>query len=116
MPLLLTRLVGGPNRPPSKRMIEQLRAEESQRREAGRRGSPARAGSPGQPAPSDETYWAYMQRQVQERTERLGIAGDNMERLEESSAGWADDVSKFVSQQKRKAVMGCELALSPRLS
>ncbi len=89
-------------------MIEQLRSEEAQRRQADRRGSPARSGSPGK---SDEGYWAYMQRQVQERTERLGIMGDNMERLEESSAGWADDVSKFVNQQKRKAVMGCKLGL-----
>ena len=29
-----------------------------------------------------------------------------MNRLEESSAGWAEDVSKFVSNQKKKAVMG----------
>jgi hypothetical protein len=36
--------------------------------------------------------------------------GDNMDRLEESSAGWADDVSKLVNQQKRKAVMGCKFS------
>lgn len=32
--------------------------------------------------------------------------GDSMDRLEEASAGWADDVSKFVNDQKKKAVMG----------
>ena len=40
------------------------------------------------------------------RTDRLNIMGDSMDRLEESSAGWAEDVSKFVSDQKKKAVMG----------
>lgn len=94
-------LIGGADRPPSKRMVEQLRQQESQAKQASRTGTPPR-----NPNPSDETYWAYMQRQVQERTERLGIAGDNMERLEESSSGWAEDVNKFVSSQKKKMVLG----------
>lgn len=100
-------LIGGPDRPPSKRMIEQLRLQEQHQREASRTGSPARRAGKGS---QDEGYWAYMQRQVQERTERLGIAGDNMDRLEETSSGWAEDVNKFVSQQKRKMVLGGEFA------
>jgi len=47
-----------------------------------------------------------MQRQVQERTEQLGLTGDSMDRLEENSGEWANDVSKYVSTQKRKAVFG----------
>lgn len=29
-----------------------------------------------------------------------------MEKLEDNSAGWADDVNKYVNSQKKKAVMG----------
>jgi len=47
-----------------------------------------------------------MQRQLQERTEKLNIMGDSMESLENNSQGWADDVSKFVGRQKRGAVTG----------
>ncbi|MCJ1414541.1 hypothetical protein MMC32_000868 [Xylographa parallela] len=95
-------LIGGSDRPPSKRMVEQMRSEEQQRRAAGRSADTAGPSSSSQ----DEGYWAYMQRQVQERTEKLNIMGDSMDRLEEHSSNWADDVGKFVSQQKRKAVMG----------
>lgn len=59
---------------------------------------------------SQEGYWSYMQRQVQERTERLGMAGDQMDRLEENSSNWARDVNKYVQSQKRKAVFGSELS------
>lgn len=99
---LMVILVGGPDRPPSKRMVEQMKYEESERRKAERSGR----GGPPPSSREDEGYWAYMQRQVQERTERLGIMGDSMERLEESSSNWANDVSNFVSNQKRKAVLG----------
>ena len=47
-----------------------------------------------------------MQRQVQERTEKLSMAGDHMDRLEENSSGWARDVNKYVQNQKKKAVLG----------
>ena len=56
----------------------------------------------------DEGYWAYMQRQINERTEKLGIMGDSMDKLETNSAGWAEDVGKFVNRQKRNLVMGGE--------
>ena len=98
-------VVGGPDRPPSKRMIEQMRSEEQQRQQEQRtvnRGTSSSATS----GREEEGYWAYMQRQVQERTENLGIMGDNMEKLEENSSGWANDVNKFIGQQKRKMVLG----------
>ncbi|OCK73743.1 hypothetical protein K432DRAFT_387227 [Lepidopterella palustris CBS 459.81] len=96
-------LIGGPDRPPSKRMIMQARADEQQRRAEGRTaGSGSNLAVSGQ----DEGYWAYMQRQLNERTEKLGIMGDSMDKLESNSAGWADEVGKFVQNQKRNMVMG----------
>ena len=68
-----------------------------------------------QPPPesgNDEGYWSYMQRQVQERTDKLGITGDSMDRLEENSSNWARDVNKYVQSQKRKAVLGGEFLVS----
>lgn len=105
-PADMDRLIGGPDRPPSKRMIEQMRADEVAQRTASRQ--PAGSSSNAPPERQEEGYWAYMQRQVQERTENLGLAGDNMNRLEDNSQGFADDVSKYVNQQKKKAVMGCK--------
>ncbi|KAL5334026.1 lethal giant larvae like, C-terminal-domain-containing protein [Aspergillus crustosus] len=95
-------LIGGPDRPPSKRMIEQMRLEEQERRQAAREGRTPLVRS----NTNDEGYFAYMSRQVQERTEKLGFASDNMDRLEETSNGWAKDVNKYVSNQKKKAVLG----------
>lgn len=96
-PADMDTLIGGPNRPPSKRMIAQARADEAQRREA------ARGVAASNVAHQDEGYWAYMQRQLQERTQNLGLAGDGMDTLEENSRGWFDDVNKFVDRQKRNA-------------
>ncbi|KAJ6019029.1 hypothetical protein N7522_001096 [Penicillium canescens] len=96
-------LIGGPDRPPSKRMIEQMKHEDQERRQALREG---RAAPPPEQSGSQEGYWSYMSRQVQERTERLGIVGDSMDRLEENSSNFASDVGKYVQSQKRKAVFG----------
>ncbi|KAK3055784.1 Lethal(2) giant larvae sro7 [Extremus antarcticus] len=101
-PAQMDELIGGPNRPPSKRMIEQARSDEHQRRMGA--ASSSQAGQPkGQ---QDEGYWAYMQRQVQERTEKLGFAGEGMDNLEQNSQNWLDDVNKFVGKQKRNAAGG----------
>ncbi|KAF3491572.1 lethal(2) giant larvae protein [Arthroderma uncinatum] len=102
---VLSACVGGPNRPPSKRMIEQMRQEEQERQKAEREGRLPRSNTNTSQG-SQETYWAYMQRQVQERTENLNIMGDSMDRLGESSSGLANDVNKFVKNQKKKAVLG----------
>ncbi|ERF68720.1 hypothetical protein EPUS_07138 [Endocarpon pusillum Z07020] len=95
-------LIGGPDRPPSKRMLTEMREAESAARAAARSGKPPPPGPNGE----QEGYWAYMQRQVQERTERLGLMDDQMGRLEETSSGWANDVGKFVQKQKRQMVLG----------
>ena|SRR5436190_14569620 len=85
-------------------MLEQMRLEEQERQASGRdvrsgASQPVRQGS-------EEGYWAYMQRQVQERTERLGVMSDSMDKLEQNSSSFADDVNKFIKNQKRKAVLG----------
>ena len=103
-PADIDKLIGGPDRPPSKRMIEQMRLDEEARQAASRQ--PAGSSTSPPPQRQEESYWAYMQRQVQERTESLGLAGDNMDKLEDNSQGFADDVGKFVGRQKKKAVMG----------
>lgn len=106
-------LIGGPGRPPSKRMLAEMRDAEQRERETSRQAAisgkaPPRPGAGG----ADETYWGYMQRQVQERTERLGIANDSMDRTAESASDWSEGVSKFVAKQKRQMVMG---AISSKL-
>jgi hypothetical protein len=32
--------------------------------------------------------------------------GDNMDNLQENSQGWAEDVNKYISKQKRNLVLG----------
>lgn len=105
-PADMDRLIGGPDRPPSKRMIEQQRADEAAQRSLARQGTGSSSSSRPTPGKSQEGYWEYMQRQIQERTENLGLAGDNMDKMEENSQGFADDVGKYVSSAKKKAVMG----------
>ncbi|KAI5293131.1 hypothetical protein KEM52_005813 [Ascosphaera acerosa] len=104
----LSLLIGGPTRPPSKKMIEQQRLEQQEAREAKK--ATNRANTTGSSAfggqRPNESYWQYMQRQVQERTEKLGFTEDSMDKLEESSAGFMDDVDKFLRDQKKKAILG----------
>ncbi|KAF2399853.1 snare-dependent exocytosis protein [Trichodelitschia bisporula] len=95
-------LIGGPDRPPSKRMLEQMRNTEAATRAGGGAAGVGAAAAAGQ----NEGYWAYMQRQINERTERLNIMGDSVDRLEQASTNWADDVSKYVQKQKKNAIMG----------
>ncbi|KAL7918194.1 lethal giant larvae like, C-terminal domain-containing protein [Trichoderma austrokoningii] len=93
-PLDLDLLIGGPNRPPSQRMMEAAAAEQ-------------RAAKVGHDARSSKEGWGdYLTRQLNERTEKLNLMGDTMYTLQEQSEGWADDVSKFVGRQKRSMVMG----------
>lgn len=86
-------------------MQEQMKLEEQEQRRAAREGRSAANTQP-QPQRSQEGYLSYMQRQVTDRTERLGLSSDHMDRLEENSSNWANDVNKYVQNQKRKAVFG----------
>jgi syntaxin-binding protein 5 len=95
----LDLLIGGPDRPPSKKMMDQARSDEIQARQQARAGGPAAQGS-------QEGYWDYMQRQMAERTEKLNLMGDSVNKLGEASSGWADAAGKFVQQQKKNMIMG----------
>lgn len=96
-PTDLDLLIGGPDRPPSKRMLAASAEEERLARSAGRGAGPSR---------SQEGWGDYMTRQLNERTEKLNIMGDSMDKVQENSAGWADDVSKYVNKQKRNMLLG----------
>ncbi|ROT35773.1 SNI2 protein [Sodiomyces alkalinus F11] len=95
-------LLIAPERPPSKRMVAAAAAEQRAARSGG---SGAAAGS-SRGAPSNEGWGDYLTRQLNERAEKLNIVGDSMENLQNQSQGWAQDVNKFVSQQKRNLVLG----------
>lgn len=99
-------LIGGPDRPPSKRMVAQARADEEQRRRDARRSGQPGASSSSVPPPANEGWGAWASRTLNERTEKLSIVGDSMDNLSNNSKGWADDVNKYVAKQKRGLVMG----------
>ncbi len=97
-PTDLDLLIGGPDRPPSKRMQAAAAEEERQARLNG-------GGGPSYGASNQEGWGDYLTRQLNQRTERLNIMGDTMERVQESSSNWADDASKWASRQKRAIVV-----------
>jgi len=99
-PTDLDLLIGGPDRPPSKRMLAAAAEEERLARSGG--AGPSRA--PG--TQSSEGWGDYMARQLNERTEKLNLMGDSMDNLQENSQGWADDVSKYIGKQKRNLILG----------
>ncbi|KAI2635595.1 lethal giant larvae like, C-terminal-domain-containing protein [Hypomontagnella submonticulosa] len=96
-PTDLDLLVGGPDRPPSKRMISATAAMERNARAAV---------GPSSASGSQEGWGEYLTRQLNERTEKLNLMNDSVDGAAESSQRWADDVSKFVNQQKRKMIFG----------
>lgn len=101
-PLDLDLLVGGPDRPPSKRMLEAASAEQ---RAARAGGGPVGAVA-GAVAAGQESWGQYLTRQLNERTEKLNMMGDGMDNLQQQSQGWAEDVNKFMNKQKRNVIMG----------
>lgn len=97
-PTDLDILIGGPDRPPSKRMLAAAAEEDRLARSGGPSSAPGTR--------STEGWGQYMTRQLNERTEKLNLMGDSMDRVQENSEGWADDVSKYVSKQKRNLILG----------
>lgn len=92
-------------------MLAQARADQMQQRTA----AAAAAGGPSSSSRAaalaseqDQGYWQYMQKQLSERTEKLGSVNDGMDSLEQTTSNWLGDVNKFVSQQKKNAVTGSE--------
>ena len=70
---------------------------------AGSAGGAAAAGAAGV---TGGGVFSQMVNNLNKRTEGLTLWSDNMEKLEESSANFADAASKFVAQQKKKAFLG----------
>ncbi|KAH6637433.1 lethal giant larvae like, C-terminal-domain-containing protein [Boeremia exigua] len=107
-------LIGGPDRPPSARMLAQTRADEDHARRAARAAAPSSSAAnpsayPSYPTPAaagNEGWGAWASRQFAERTEKLNQVGDSMDSLSSNSAGWAEDVNKYVNKQKRGLVTG----------
>ena len=75
-------------------------AEEARLARSGGAAGSSRAGA------GPEGWGDYLSRQINERTEKLNIMGDSMDTLQNQSQGWADDVNKFVSKQKKNILFG----------
>jgi hypothetical protein len=103
-PTDLDLLVGGEGRPPSKRMMAAAAAERGAAGGGG--GYGAGAGAGGARGGEPEGWGQYLTRQLNERTERLTMVDDAMNRLQETSQGWAEDVNKYVKKQKRDVLLG----------
>ncbi|KAK8022544.1 hypothetical protein PG993_013311 [Apiospora rasikravindrae] len=95
-PLDLDLIIGGPDRPPSKRMQEAAAAE--------KRGAPPT--SPRVATGEAEGWGDYLTRQLNERTEKLNLMGDSMEGAADASKSYADSASKFMKQQQRNMLLG----------
>ena len=84
-------------------MLEQTRTNEMQARSGP---SSASGTGPGGAQQQDQGYWAYMQKQMQERTEQLGQLGESVNQLGEASSSWAEEAGKYVQKTKRNLVLG----------
>lgn len=98
-PTDLDLLIGGPDRPASKRMIAATAAE--QRAAASGQTNPVHARTQ-----EAEGWGDYLTRSLNERTEKLNLMGDSMDNAADSSQRWAEDASKWVGQQKRNILLG----------
>ena len=56
--------------------------------------------------PSQESWGAYLNRQVAERAEQIGSMELGIDKLQENSAGWAEETSKWAGRQKRNLLFG----------
>ena len=97
----LDLLIGGPDRPPSKRMIEAAAAmQQGGGNSAASQGYGAGAGT------SQEGWGDYLTRQLNERTEKLNLMNDSVEGAADASQNWADEANKFFKKQKRNLLWG----------
>ena len=116
----LDLLIGGPDRPPSKSQVEAERMEAAEARAQARQsqvmeaqaagaaaaGSTATEGSTAAKPGKPQGIWAGLQQGFNERTKHLGMMGESMDRLGETSKGFSDEVARLVKEQKKKALWG----------
>ena len=91
-------------------MLAQARADTMQQRAAAAAG-PSSSRAAALAGEQDQGYWQYMQKQLGERTEKLGSVNDGIDSLEQTTSNWLCDVNKFVSQQKKNAVTGSKFCV-----
>ncbi|RKF72329.1 Lethal giant larvae protein-like protein SRO77 [Golovinomyces cichoracearum] len=89
----LDLLIGGPDRPPSRRKPRTADETQNFKNDSQKEGG-------------NESWGDYMARQINERTEKLDIVGDSMNKIQENSQSWADDINKFVKKQKKSVILG----------
>ena len=88
-------------------MLAQARADQMQQRTAAAAAAgPSSSRTAALASEQDQGYWQYMQKQLNERTQKLGSVNDGMDSLEQTTSTWLGDVNKFVNQQKKNAVTG----------
>ncbi|KAK6537985.1 hypothetical protein TWF694_010877 [Orbilia ellipsospora] len=92
------RLVGGPDRPMSKKQLEEAR-----RAAAAQDGAPA-AGPSG--SSGGGGLFGNMSAAFNERTKNLANFSDNMAQLENTSNEFAKATTKFIENQKKQAALG----------
>ncbi|KAL5606797.1 hypothetical protein BROUX41_003177 [Berkeleyomyces rouxiae] len=94
-------LLGGPDRPPSKRML--AATAEAERLDSSHGTSPAQTqpARVGAAAQQQEGWGEYLTRQLNERTERLNILDNGAGGLADQSTSWAEDANKYVNKQKK---------------
>ncbi|CCU74158.1 SNARE-dependent exocytosis protein (Sro7) [Blumeria hordei DH14] len=93
----LDQLIGGPDRLPSKQSSIVSPTADTKIRSTDT--------SAGPESQNSESWGDYMSRQINERTEKLNIVENTMDKVQENSQGWADDVGKFVKKQKKNMIM-----------
>ncbi|PHH49911.1 Lethal(2) giant larvae protein -like protein SRO77 [Ceratocystis fimbriata CBS 114723] len=96
-------LLGGPDRPPSKRMLAASEAERigSSKGPATGNNGPNQTARVGAAAQDQEGWGEYLTRQLNERTEKLNILNDGAGGLADQSSSWAEDANKYVNKQKK---------------
>ena len=105
----LDLLIAGPDRPPSKaerEEIEAIRQEQRQARVDARMAARVDPAEAAKPAGTQGGIWAGLQKGFSDRTKSLGLMGESMDRLGESSKGFSDEVARLVKEQKKKALIG----------
>lgn len=98
-------LVGGPGRPTSWKQQQAQRTAAASEKEA-KRETLRREETEASESSAGGSVFANMAKNMKERSDKLSFTTDTMDRLEESSANFAQDVDKYISKQKKKAMLG----------
>jgi len=98
-------LIGGPDRPMSRKQIEEERALRAQERAMAVAGGPS-SSRPGLSSQQGGSAFSNMTKGIQERTENLTNWSENMQSLENTSQEFVEATQKFIDAQKKKAFLG----------